>query len=114
LLYRWREWAGDAEPRAWASAIAREPEGAIALARAFTQDIRSHGMGDRVATVRPTTTLSDIDAFIDPTVLDEQLRTVPPSTWKGRDAVVAAAFARAMARRKAGKPEGALHDDEDD
>src|SRR2546429_7375997 len=36
LLYRWREWAGDAEPRAWAAAIACNPEGAIALARAFT------------------------------------------------------------------------------
>jgi predicted KAP-like P-loop ATPase len=114
LLYRWREWAGDAEPCAWAATIAREPEGAIALARAFTQDVRSYGMGDRVATVRPTTNLSDIDTFIDPAMLDEQLLAVPPSAWKGRDAVVAAAFARAMARRKAGKPEGSLYDDEDE
>ena len=86
----------------------------FALARAFTQDIRSYGMGDRVATVRPTTKLSDIEIFVDPVLLDEQLSAAPPSVWKGRDAVVLKAFKRALARRRVGKPEDDLHDDDDD
>ena len=114
LLYRWREWTDDAEAREWVASITRDPAGAMALVRSFTQDIRTHGMGDRVATVRPTTKLSDIDAFVDPAVLDAQLNSVPPSAWNGRDAVVLAAFKRAIARRRAGKPEHDLDDDDDD
>jgi len=113
LLYRWREWAGEEEPRAWVATVARDPDGAMVIARAFTQDVRSYGMGDRVATVRPTMKLSDIEVFIDPTVLEVQLSRVPMSSWKGRDAIVASAFARAMQRRKRGKSDDAFDDDDD-
>lgn len=113
LLYRWREWGGEEEPRAWVAAVARDAAGAMVIARAFTQDIRSYGLGDRVATVRPTTKLSDIEVFIDPTVLEEQLSRVPMSSWKGRDAIVASAFARVMRHRKAGKSDDTFDDDDD-
>lgn len=114
FLYRWREWAGEQEPREWASKIAGDAAGAVALVRAFTQDIRSHGMGDRVATVRPKTSLKDLDVFVDLAVLDQKIGGLDASQLKGRDAVAVAEFKRAMVRRKAGKPEDILARDDDD
>jgi predicted KAP-like P-loop ATPase len=113
FLYRWREWAGEQEPREWAAKIAAD-DGALALIRAFTQDIRSHGMGDRVATVRPQTSLKDLEVFVNLAVLDEQVARLDVSHLQGRDAVAVAAFKRAMARRKAGKAEDRLGRDDDD
>jgi predicted KAP-like P-loop ATPase len=112
FLYRWREWAGEQEPREWAAKIATDG-GALALIRAFTQDIRSHGMGDRVATVRSQTSLKDLEIFVDLAVLDEQVARLDASQLQGRDAVAVAAFKRAMARRKAGKGEDLLGRDDD-
>jgi hypothetical protein len=80
--------------------IAADAAGAVALVRAFTQDIRSHGMGDRVATVRLKTSLKDLDVFVDLAVLDQKIGGLDASQLKGRDAVAVAAFKRAMARPK--------------
>gem|GEM_PF-3479095 len=57
LLYRWRDWTDDDEPRTWTEGVARSADGAVGIIRAFTQDIRSQGISDRVATVRPHTIL---------------------------------------------------------
>jgi predicted KAP-like P-loop ATPase len=114
FLYRWREWAGEQEPREWAAKIGADADGAVALVRAFTQNIRSYGMGDRVATVRPKTSLKDLETFADLAVLDREIRGLDASQLKGRDAVAVAAFTRAMARRKAGKSEDLLGRDDDD
>lgn len=113
ILYRWREWAGEQEPREWAATTATEG-GSLALIRAFTQDIRSHGMGDRVATVRQQTSLKDLEVFVDLSVLDEQVARLDASQLRGRDAIAVTAFKRAMDRRKRGKPEGPFARDDDD
>lgn len=113
FLYRWREWAGEQEPREWAAKAVAEG-GSLALIRAFTQDIRSHGMGDRVATVRQQTSLKDLEVFVDLAVLDQQVARLDASHLRGRDAVAVTAFKRAMDRRKKGEPEGLFARDDDD
>jgi predicted KAP-like P-loop ATPase len=114
LLYRWREWGNEADVREWVAALATTTEGAIALVRAFTRDVRSQGMGDFVARVTKTASLKDIEVFIPIDVLASALAVVDRSAVSASDLEVLKAFDAAVRRRRDGKGDRGPLDIDDD
>lgn len=70
-LWRWKEWAGNEEPRNWVAQYIEEPGNALAFIIAMTIDVhvsrgRGSGMYKRLE-------CKDIDAFVDTTLLKAKL-----------------------------------------
>lgn len=63
LLYDWRQWAGEAEPAAWAQKMIDEGHAPIVLDR-FVQVGTSQGMGDYVARVHKRLYLKNLADFV--------------------------------------------------
>lgn len=105
LLYRWQAWGPPGEAEAWVAAEIQRPEGALGIIRAFAGNVRSQGIGDYVATVRKVVRLKDVEAFVPPEDVAVAVLNIDRSTLSTDDAEALAAFAQALDRRRAGKPD---------
>jgi predicted KAP-like P-loop ATPase len=52
VLYRWRDWAGEDTPRAWAARIVETDEGLARFLEGFLSRVATAGMGDKTSRVR--------------------------------------------------------------
>lgn len=114
ILFRWREWAGEEESKAWVESLASTPAGALRFLVGIAGIVTSHGMEDRVASTSWQVRISDLEAFIRPEALVEQLQQVDASALSETERDVHRAFGRAMERRAAGKGDSGPLDMEDD
>ncbi len=65
LLAAWRQWAGDAEVRAWCDRAVTSDEGLLRLIAAFLQHTKSQSFGDVAVRVQPRLNPSWIEPYID-------------------------------------------------
>ena len=120
ILYRWKEWGGDANPSAYVRDFVKTPDGAILFLKAFLSRSMSHGMGDYVAREHWYIGLKSVEEFVSWEIIDAVLKGVSTESLVASDDRRAVdAFRRASKRRREGKPDyGAGYnvgrDDDDD
>jgi predicted KAP-like P-loop ATPase len=103
ILYRWREWAGEAEPKTWVADIVRTVEGTLQFLVGISGQVTSQGLGDRVASVNWQVRISDVEAFVAPEIIAARLQGVNESSLIEREQEAVRAFRQAMERRQTGK-----------
>ncbi len=102
ILYRWREWESDKEPREWISVLIQTAEGLGAFLTAFAQQVTSYGIGDHVAQSQWAVRLSDLENFV---VIDELTERIDACEPTALPTEAVQAFRRALKRREEGKSE---------
>jgi predicted KAP-like P-loop ATPase len=105
-LFRWRDWAGDEEPKRWAQTIGGSPHGALALLGAFLNKGTSQGVGDRVPKVQHSMRYTELERFLDLEAVEKQLDALADVRLSDLDQSVVHEFRKALARKRTGKPEG--------
>ncbi|MGD0946883.1 MAG: P-loop NTPase fold protein [Candidatus Binatia bacterium] len=103
ILYRWKEWAGDAEPKAWVEDLVKTAAGALRFLVGILGQVTSHGLGDRVASVNWQIRMSDVEAFIAPETVAARVEQVDQGSLSDREQEACRAFRQAMKRREHGK-----------
>lgn len=115
LLFRWREWGGENEPRAFVAQMTSTPSGAIKFLRAFLSRSTSYGTDDYVGKERWYIKLDHIEMFVPWESLEALIKDVPqasPDADEGHEAV--RAFQEAVRRRREGKADIGTGDSDDD
>src|SRR5205085_9870230 len=100
LLYHWKTWGNAEEVAAWVNRPVASPDGAVSFTRAFTREVRTSDLFDRVARVHQQVNLTEIERFIAADKLEAALSNVDRAHATGRDALALRAFDRAMDRRR--------------
>jgi len=76
LLAAWRQWAGDAEVRAWCDRAVASDEGLLRLIAAFLQHTRSQSFGDVAVRVQPRLNPAWMEPYIDVQACFERLSEI--------------------------------------
>jgi predicted KAP-like P-loop ATPase len=107
LLFRWREWGTDAEPHQWAlNVTAHSPEGALAFLRPFLHKGTRQTSGDQVARINYFMKYSEIEPFVDLTILEGEIAKLSEARLPDHDRMVVQEFRKAVDRKRSGKKEG--------
>ncbi len=116
ILYRWKDWAGEAAPRALCQKIATTREGALALVTGFLLRSTSHGFGDHVGREHWFIRLGDLELFIPWETVERSLEGVEVEALGQRERTAIETFRKAARRRRQGKPDmgDIRHWDDDD
>jgi hypothetical protein len=115
ILFRWKEWAGDAEPKAWVESLVSTAEGAVRFLVGMAGPVSSYGMGDHVASTSWQVRLSDVEAFVAPEAVAARIENLDWGKLSEKEREAVQAFWRAMERRARGKGDrGPLATDDDD
>jgi predicted KAP-like P-loop ATPase len=105
ILYRWREWKDDEEPRQWASSVVAD-EGVLArILKAFLSEIRVESVGASGETVRTSRYVLDprsLEPFIDPDSIIEATKHLLETTTDARTRLAAESFIRDHELRERG------------
>lgn len=106
LLFRWRDWAGESEPRQWVQNVtATSPPGTLAYLRGVLRKA-THTNGDGVGRVNYFMKYSEIEKFANLEELEMQVASLADAKLSEGDRRVLAEFRKAVARKRAGKKEG--------
>lgn len=105
ILYRWKEWAREDEPRAFCQSFAATLEGAVRLVTGFLQRSTSHSMGDYIAREHRFIRLIDVETFVAWEVIEHSLEAVAIDSLAPRERTAVEAFREAVERRRQGKPD---------
>lgn len=103
ILYRWKEWAGGVEPKAWVEDLASTADGALRFLVGILGCVTSQGLGDRVAAVNWQIRMSDVEAFVAPEILAACVEQVDAGSLSDREREAVSAFQRTLKRREGGK-----------
>jgi predicted KAP-like P-loop ATPase len=107
LLFRWRDWDSEAEPRQWASSVSGgSPANALALLRAFLHKGTSQTIGDNVARTTYFMKYSELENFVNLEKVEQQINGLLEAKLSEDDRRVVKEFRKATARKCAGKKEG--------
>lgn len=106
ILFRWRDWSADTEPRQWATNVTGSPEGALAFLRTFLHKGTSQTIGDHVARINYFMRYSDLEHFVDVYALEKQIDRLSEVRLPELDRKVVQEFRKAVARKRSGKKEG--------
>ncbi|WP_343213386.1 KAP family P-loop NTPase fold protein [Archangium violaceum] len=106
LMFRWLHWTDGAAPRAWATSMASNSYGALALVRGFTRDVYFHSLGDKTARSRPQIGIEEIECFLPVETLVDSLAKIDSKALKGRELEAFVAFGESVENRKREKTKG--------
>lgn len=93
-LYRWKQFGGDAGPRAWAVACASEPDHIVPLLRQFVNRGLSQSINDLVATVTESFRVEHFRDFLPLDVVRASLARIDRSALGPEDGKLVALFER--------------------
>ena len=115
ILYRWRDWAGEAAARTFCEGVGETREGALALVTAFLLHSTSHGFGDHVGREHWFIRLSDLELFVPWETVEHSLEGLDVALGL-RERQAVETFRKAVERRRQGKPDmgGMRRFDDDD
>jgi predicted KAP-like P-loop ATPase len=102
LLFRWRDWAGPNDPRAFCAGMISDPKDALRFIQSFVRPVTTQGMGDRVPQLHPQIRTKELEAFVSLEGLDAVLEAVRRDALSAEDQGVLDVFAKAMERRRKG------------
>lgn len=106
LLFRWRDWSGNDEVRAWVSKLTANQQGVIAFLRAFLHVGTSQTAGDNVVSTHRYIKLSDTENFVESVNIEKVLLGVSLTSLEQSDRQAVEAFTQALKRKREGKQEG--------
>jgi len=115
ILFRWREWAGEQEPKEWAKNLVTTPDGFLDILVGFTQRSASQTMGSHVSRIHWRISLKDLELFVPVEELQRRLEQIAIDGLTERQQLAVQALKKALKRRAQGKPDDSwARDDEDD
>lgn len=113
ILYWWRQWAGDEEPRKWVANLITQREGVFQLIAGFIQVSTSQGFDSYAVKVKKYIQLKNIEPFISVQDLETAVLAIPSASLSEAEKLLVETFSKAVARKKQGKPEGDFFRDDD-
>lgn len=113
VLWRWKNWGNPQEPNAYCNQLTETPEGSLLLARAFLSVSHSQTIGDYVGKEIRQIRLGNIETFVDWELMEKNLQALDPKKSSQEDKHAIDAFAKAVKRRREGKPDLGDFDRED-
>ena len=114
VLYRWRDWGSESDVRNWSRSVtATSPEGSLAFLRGFLHKGSSHTLGDHVSRTTYSMKYTELEHFVDVGAIEQELNKLPEAKLPESDRRVIEYFRKAVARKRAGKPEGDFASDDD-
>ena len=111
LLAYWREWAGEAEVRAWAEEAIREDEGLVRFLTLFVQKGFSQGMGDAVGRIRYSLDPKSLEPYLTPEgIIDRVKDILEKQKLDEQERQALECFIDGFEKRQAGKDPDSLFD----
>lgn len=114
LLYRWSDWGDSSEVRTWVASLIKSPDGLIAFLVSFTGMSTSQRWGSRVARMKWSINLTEIEKFASLEELANEVAKLDVTTLTEEQKRAADAFKRAKTRRDAGKRDTDLFELDDE
>ena len=108
LLYRWREWAGEEQPREWVRSLLETPDGVVQFLLAVTTPYSVNGKR------RWEVKLKYVEDFADVQRIEEVITDGIPRELEEDEKRAIGEFQKALGRRRAGKADDAWLDDDVD
>ncbi len=100
LLYAWREYGSEDEPRAWVASTIADPKLLPALLAAFMTTRESHTQGDFVTRRRRAFELENLEPFVDLDVLASFVTRLDDADMGEDEQAARKAFVEAVAERR--------------
>lgn len=114
LLYLWRRWGSEDEPRRFVVGLITSDDGLLAFISGFVSTVQSWSSEDYLARTRRQAHLSSMLAFASLEVLESRVAELDRSGLTDGQAAAMKAFTDALARHRAGRPEDPFFDSEAD
>lgn len=112
VLWRWRDWEGEATVRSWVDSAVASDSGLATFLGQFLQKGFSHGWSDRVAKTHYKLDPKSLEPFISPDSIIDRAKTLKnhanPNDWE-RNAIDS--FLQGYEARQAGKDPSNMFDD---
>lgn len=105
LLFRWKDWAGEAEVRKWVESTIQSDVNLVLLLKRFVQVSHSYGIGDYAGRSRSYANLRALEEVADLNVLEARAAELDLSQTSPDGVEAVALFTRALRRRRSGKPD---------
>lgn len=80
VLYRWRDWAGDAEVRQWVQKVISDDQGLMTFLEKFLLQTFSWSWSDRVERIHYRLDPKWLEPFLDPSQIIERVRSLAGNT----------------------------------
>lgn len=113
LLFHWIEWEKDMV-REWVARVVEKTEDALVLLQSFVQRTSSFSFGDYVARIRWIINLGTLEKFIEYEKIEKALQGIDEKILSAEAQHAVECFRKAVARRRAGKPDSGTTVGEDD
>ena len=114
ILYRWKDWGGDEEVRAWVGKLTASKEGAISFLTSFLYSSATQDVGDKVVKIKWYIKYSDIENFADLGKIETALKDVSLTSLPEKNRMAVEEFRKALKRKRDGKAEDVFGWDSDD
>ncbi|MCC7034679.1 MAG: hypothetical protein IT179_17795 [Acidobacteria bacterium] len=105
LLFRWREWSSPDAVREYVQSAVATPAGAVEFLVACVSKSRSQGIDDHVSRVRVYLQLKVVEEFVPIERIEATVSGLHRGTLSSEARQAVEAFEKAVARRRAGKPD---------
>lgn len=112
ILYQWKEWSSNEEPKKWVTSLLESKEGFLAFLGAFVQPMRSHPIGSAVVRTAWHIRLSEIEPFVAIDILETKVKALEAGSLSEFDQRTLHALKLAFERRRRGVAEDAFTFDE--
>lgn len=103
LLFDWQRFSSREAPAAWVQQIVRSDGGLLGFLRSVLQRGTSTAIGTYHMTVRRYIPLSNVDAFIDPGIIEKRVGELPAEKLNREERTLIAEFRKAVLRRREGR-----------
>ncbi len=115
ILFRWREWTGEQEPKQWVNNLVATPDGLLDLLVGFTQRSASQTMGSYASRIHWRISLKDLELFVSVEELQQRVEQIAIDGLHERQQLAVQALKKALKRRAQGKPDDSwARDNEED
>jgi predicted KAP-like P-loop ATPase len=103
LLYRWRDWGEEQEPREWVAVMTQSDDGLVAILQAFLGQSRSQSVGTRHVRRNYRLDPKSMEPFLSPDAVIDRVRELDTSELDERGQAAVEQFVRGVELRRQGK-----------
>lgn len=112
LIGLWSEWSSPGEAQAWVKHLIDSRDGLLKFLVAFLRESRSYGHSRYVGRPVWDVDLTRIEKFVEPELIEQKLTEMRTRDLEGKQRQAVAAFQRAMKRKREGKSQTSILDDD--
>lgn len=112
ILYQWKSWVSVEEPSNWLKDFTSTESGLLTYLVSILREVKSTSSGSYTTKSRWVIGLAEIEPFMPIDSINQRLQSISLEKKSDKEKLAIEAFRKSMKKRKEGKPDDAMFDDD--